>query len=429
MIPLEDKLRAALRETADEIPAIPPPLRLSPPLAPRRGPVPLPLPLPRRWISWATPLAAAAVVLAVVAASLALTGGPRRTASAPADTGSVPPYYVALTAPAYPDVYAGNATVAEVRATVTGAVLAKVVPPRPYVAFTGVTAAAGDRAFVLAAQETDHPSLTDQQLKREYPQGYIAPARFFLLRIGPGGAVTWLTPLPARFIPPHATLHDMALSPDGNFLAADISGDITNRLGSKLYVFNLTTGTMRTWYYHTAYGPSTGGLGYAGVSPDSLSWTADGTHIAFAGPDRLSYPARGTVRLLDVTLPGTDLLANSRTLAGLPAGDHMNMLWWRGVIVTPDGRTVVMVEELATNGAPIRVRDRLLKVSVATGRVTVVNDLNVLAGYEYEQIMYASAGGDTLVVSGARKGHSAGILRGDAYTPIPWDRHIATAIW
>jgi hypothetical protein len=66
---------------------------------------------------------------------------------------------------------------------------------------------------------------------------------------------------------------------------------------------------------------------------------------------------------------------------------------------------------------------------VATGRVTVLNDLNVLAGYQYEQVMYSSATGNVLVVSGVRKGKTAGILRGDKYTPIPWDRHIVTAIW
>jgi hypothetical protein len=66
---------------------------------------------------------------------------------------------------------------------------------------------------------------------------------------------------------------------------------------------------------------------------------------------------------------------------------------------------------------------------VATGRVTVVNDLNILAGYQYEQVMYTSADGSVLVVSGARQGRTAGILHGNTYTPIPWDRHIATAIW
>jgi hypothetical protein len=108
----------------------------------------------------------------------------------------------------------------------------------------------------------------------------------------------------------------------------------------------------------------------------------------------------------------------------------MKDLMWRGAIITPDGRTVVIIEELANDSAPVKVRDRLLKVSVATGRVTVVNDRNVLAGYQYEQVMYSNASGSVLVLSGVRRGMTAGILRGDGYTPIPWDgRHIATAIW
>ena len=61
--------------------------------------------------------------------------------------------------------------------------------------------------------------------------------------------------------------------------------------------------------------------------------------------------------------------------------------------------------------------------------MTVLNDLNILAGYQYEQVMYTNATGSVLVVSGARKGKTAGILRGDRYTPIPWDRQIVTAIW
>ncbi len=417
MTALEDKLRAALRETADEIPAAPPPLRLT---QGRR----------RAWISWAAPLAAAATVVAVVAASLAVVHGGHRATSAPAGLVGVPPYYVALTSRTNPDVYAGNATAAEVRATATGAVLAKIVPPKPCVNFTGVTAAADDRTFVLAAQSPTHPALTDQQLRKEYPQGYVPPARFYLLRINPGGsALVSLRALPARFIPPHATVHDMALSPDGTFLAADISGDITTRLGAHLYAFNLATGTERTWSYHTPYGPSTGGLGFGGVNVDALSWTADRKHLAFVGPDRVSWPSRSTVRLLDLTASGTDLLASSTAVAPLPPGDHMGELMWRGAIVTPDGRTVVIVEELATTRAPLEVRDRLLKVSVATGQITVLNDLNVLAGYEYEQVLYASATGNTLVVAGVRPGHTAGILHGDTYTPIPWSPHIATAAW
>ena len=93
MTPLQNKLRAALRETADEIPAQPPPLRLSPhPRASRNG-------RNARWRAWATPLAAAALVLATVAASLAVAGSLKHqpaTAGPQASPDGVPAYYVAL---------------------------------------------------------------------------------------------------------------------------------------------------------------------------------------------------------------------------------------------------------------------------------------------------------------------------------------------
>jgi hypothetical protein len=426
MTRLENKLRAALRDTAGEIPADPPPLRLLPARdSARPGPVGQGR---RRWISWAAPLAAAALVLAVVAASLAVVhGGSGRTTSKPAGRGAVPPYYVALTAPAYPDVYGGNATAAEVRATATGAVLAKVVPPKPYVHFAGVTAAADHRTFVLVAEEKSHPP--EQPPKPgEGPHPYYQPSRFYLLRFNPGTGRVSLRALPAAFIPANAEVHDMALSPDGTSLAADIGLDY---VGSHLIVFDLATGTERAWSFKTCASchPSGGGLGFVGTNVDALSWTADGKHVAFVGPNRAGWPSHSTVRLLDVTLPGSSLLANSRPVAEPPPGDQLNDVMWRGAIITPDGRTVVIVEELANDRAPIQVRDRLLKISVASGRVTVLNDLNILAGYQYEQVMYASATGNVLVVSGARKGKTAGILRGDRYTPIPWDRHIVTAIW
>jgi hypothetical protein len=433
---LEDKLRAALRETAGDIPGDPPPLDLSRNRAHRDdenrdrpgrdhpG---------RRWTAWAAPLAAAAVVVALVAASLALARGTDapRTTSSPSGNAAVPPYYVALaSAGGHADVYDGDATIAQVRATATGAVLARVRPPKPYVSFSGVSAAADDRTFVLSAQGTTRPALTEQQLRKEYPRGYVPPARFFLLRIDPGGREpASLRALPAGFLPAHATLSAMALSPDGAFLAAEIAPGPAIGPLSHLYVFNLATGTSRTWSYQTGNGPSApAGLGYGGVNAGALSWTADGKRVAFVGPGQSPRdPER--VRLLDVTAAGSDLAANSGPLAPLPPGDHMGDLSWRWAVVTPDGLTAVIVEELASDRAPVQVRDRLLKVSGATGRVTVLNDLNVLAGYQYEQVMYVSPDGGTLVVSGARRGSTAGILRDGRYTPLPWSKDIATAAW
>ena len=94
---VEDRLRAALRETAGEVtPRSVPPLRLHG--ARRRGragPA-----ARRRWVAWLAPLAAAASVTAVVAASLAISTafhGGHRAARGPAGPfAGVPPYYVAL---------------------------------------------------------------------------------------------------------------------------------------------------------------------------------------------------------------------------------------------------------------------------------------------------------------------------------------------
>jgi hypothetical protein len=106
---LEDRLTAALRETAEEITGDSvPPVRLTP--APRRLGIPGGADRSRR-LTRLTPLAAAAAVAAVIAASLAISapfhgpvrgrgsaGGPSRGAppGGPAALRKVPPYYVNL---------------------------------------------------------------------------------------------------------------------------------------------------------------------------------------------------------------------------------------------------------------------------------------------------------------------------------------------
>jgi hypothetical protein len=455
MTALEDKLRTALRETARDIPDDPPPLRLSPGAAgsPRR-----------RWIVWAAPVAAAAVVLAVIAGALTVTSGlPHRTAGpaqaspgrsaaarssavrssavqspapqspaaqspavqssegapvvgpsaryAPTGPDGLPPYYVALASARAVDEYAATASVAQVRETATGAVLASVAVPKPYAAFTGVTAAADDRTFVVSAQEAQPKVL-----------GSVPGARFFVLRIAPdaaGGARMSLRALPAGSVPAGAGIEDMALSPDGTGLAADVGSLLGT---SKLYLFSLATGTSRSWSYRRCAkcADGSGGLGFGGVNADALSWTADGRYLAFVGPG----PQQGAVRVLDTRRPGSDLVANSRPLVGSPAGSGP---YWRGALLTPDGRTVVVVAEIAIDGNP-DIRQRLVKFSSATGKVTqVLDDLRVVSGYE--QVLWSSPDGGVLAVAYLRGGNSMGILHGTSYTPIPWSPHIDTAAW
>ncbi|HEU5392189.1 MAG TPA: hypothetical protein VFV73_40490 [Streptosporangiaceae bacterium] len=444
---LEDKLRNALRETAGEIPDDPPPpLRLSP-LAVSRQPARRRPAKPHgpRWPSWAAPLAAAAAIVALVVASLTLAHdrpnveGPSNSQATTTSPGlaGIPPYYVALTVPGtHPDPANGSATAAEVRATATGAVLARIAVPRPYVHFSGVTAAADDRTFILVAEEKNNPP--------EQAQAYYPASRFFLLRITPGAPVgrrVSLRALPAGFIPANSEVRDLALSPDGTSLAADIISGVG---GSQLYVFDLAAGTRRSWSFKTCQqcSPSSGGLGFGGLNVDALSWTADGRHLAFvgpftatgaAGPGASSY-APAPVRLLDVRAPGTNLLASSKIVLRWPSGASKRLgPTWRGVVITPDGRSVVLLEQLVTYGPTgkiEKVRELLAKASVATGKVTAVYR-NLKPVGQFQQVMYTNATGRALVVYyfGLGSGTHVGILRGNQFTPIPWNPHTVTAAW
>lgn len=294
--------------------------------------------------------------------------------------------------------------------------LATVAVPKPYAGFNGITAAADDRTFVLSVLEANQRD------------------RFFVLHFDPApkdpgtsparqGRVS-LQALPASFVPASEGIQDMALSPDDTSLAAEIGTGSDLRLS----VFNLVTGTRRTWSFQSSSGYRfVAGLPALGV--DALSWTADGQHIAFICS---GAPANSTVvRLLDTSGPGTNALAVSKLVAPSVAPSVAvagKAGGWLGAVITPDGRTVLGVAEFATKDGPhSQVHTGLLKVSTATGQVTaILNHLNI----DYHQVMYTNATGNVLVVSRyAGLGVSAGILRGDTYTPIPWAAGTVTAAW
>jgi hypothetical protein len=419
MTSLQDKLRAALRETADEIPAEAPPLHLSPqPRAGQNG-------RHTRWRAWAVPLATAALVIATVAVSLAVAGSlkhqPAAAAGQPASQDAVPAYYVALiTAKTQSDLEnmldsASPAdTAAELRSTQTGAVLARITPPKPYVSFTGVTAAADDRTFVLSAQGPD-------------PSDVVPPfpaQRFFLLRIDPAaraGARMTLTALPAGYVPAGYGIREMALSPDGTHLAAGLGSGLG--YAEELDVFDLATGTGRAWSTRTCAecAPTGGGNLWMGVNADALSWTADSRHVAFTWGN--------TVRLLDTRAAGSDILTDSKTVATWTGG-VTGLNQWRGAIITPDGRTVLGIEQLAGMNLKGPIREHLVSWSAATGQqIAVLNNLNARKLGDYEQILYTSADGRVLVLTYQRPGAKAAIVADGRPTPIPWSPYIGVAAW
>jgi hypothetical protein len=209
----------------------------------------------------------------------------------------------------------------------------------------------------------------------------------------------------------------MALSPDGTRLAADIGSDPP--LDQKLYVFDLAAGTERVWSVRNCpkCAPGSGGMVYAGVNTDALSWTADSQHVAFIWGN--------TVRLLDTRAAGSDLLTDSKTVVTWAGGQLPNR--WRGAIVTPDGRTVLGIEQLGLTGP---IREQLVSWSATTGRQTaVLNNLDARQLTDFEHILYTSNDGSVLVLTYQRPGAKAAIVHDGRSTPIPWSPSIAVAAW
>jgi hypothetical protein len=340
----------------------------------------------------------------------------------------VPEFYVALELVGdgqccRPGLPFAPLTEAVVRVTASGAALATITAPRPYRTFIGVTAAADDRTFVLAAQEL-----------ALLPLATPPASRFFLLRIDPSGRIpadrARLTPLPIPEQPPGQEVSGVALSPDASTLAVTAGWF----MAPALHIFALATGAERVWD-----GPSVGpGFG-PGAVHGSLSWAADGHTLALISSGAPS-PDRG-VRLLDTAAPSSSLLANSRLVLPTPTGPpHWSGNYWRQVMISADGQVIIAVIQLdpqETSGRMGGVTQKLVTFSASTG--TLLRTLNHIPVYGgYQQVLWASPSAQLLIVSGTQPGptvgsfnlgHSAGTLSDGRFTPIPWSNRTFAAAW
>ena len=447
MSTLEEQVRQALHETAEDItPLDVPPLRLTEGDghgSAGRGS----LARGRRaagWPTWLTPLAAAAAVAAVVAATLALTGGPARPGHrtwSDALLASVPRYYVVLTN-AGPN--GGWPRQAEVHATPTGRIVATLAAPRPDEAFIMVAAASGVGRYVLAAQPMalEHRKVVglDGRPVRGKTVGYFAPAgpiRFYQLRISSSGQVSALSPLPVPALPADADLSGLALTPDGRKLAvATRAGG--PRPGPEIQVDTLATGAQRVWTWPGAQ-PVEESLGGTG---SALSWAADDRTLAF---QRL-IDGRYKVRLLDTTAPGRSLAASRLALSVNWTGDAnrrrfshgraVNNTDTFGALLTPDGSKIVLAT-VTQSMHPLTSEFAFTEFSARTGKVVAV-----LGPWRFtrrwpqqeQAVLWTNADGSTLLVLAHRPGVTLnprppgpgavysvefGVLHGDRYTPLP----------
>jgi hypothetical protein len=413
---LETKLRAAFQETAAEIapPGIPP-LRLRSPHL-RRS---------RRWHGWLAPLAAAAAVTAVIAGSLAIpslitgrqaghrahAGAAQQPATvrlrrAPAIAGGIPAYNVALA----PGPLAGDSRRAVVRATANGNVLATVAPPRPYRAFTWVTAAADDRTFALAAERV--------------PAGAPPIARgataFFVLRLDPAAGRARISKLPIPVIPDlpgmGSALSGIALAPNGGKLAVALG----NTSGpSVIKLFDLRTGAAKSWR-----GMRRGNVTANELGANPLSWAADGQTLAY--DEWIGNNVE--VRLLDMRAPGGSLSA-SKLAVTFPGWARTGSVAG-SAIITPDGTKIIA---MAVPGTGKATAIQANEFSVATGKLVAV-----LARLHYRQgaitgwpdVFWADPSGSRLIVSVTRLGaaprkngymtaEEIGILTRNRFAPLP----------
>ena len=280
----------------------------------------------RRWLTWGAPIGAAALVtaLALVLVMLRQAGGPQSGPPVPVVvppvSASVPRYFVALAYPSGTPV--SKLPTPGLQAVVTdgrtGRPLA-VVPAFSGQSFSGVTAAADDRTFILSSYQAADQLTT-----------------FYLLRITPGTAnPPQLTRLPIKPLP--AQPSGLALSPDGRELAVMFASS-----GLQLWTYSVSSGAhLGTWQTDTAYWM----LRTGGANAYGLSWSADGSHIAFRfdayAPNSTNHLV--TVRTLDVTAAGHDLIADSRLILQVPltVTKPVPAQSCATSLVAPDGSSVI----------------------------------------------------------------------------------------
>jgi hypothetical protein len=289
---VEDRLRATNQAVTGAMHPVRP-LDLSSELSPGRG--------TRRWRNWGVPVAVVAVVaaLALVLVMLnqgvAANSGPAPAVSnAPAT--ALPRYYVQL---AY-TTSQSNPMEAVVGDDHTGRKLA-VIAPGADQNFYGVTAAADDRTFVVMNYEATQQETT-----------------WYLLRLTPGAAhPAQLTKLAMQPLAAH--VNGLALSPDGRELAVmwRSATTETNEV-THLLVYSMATGAVRhSWTTKAVNLNSLGG----NANSEGLSWVDGDRSLDFrwvATATKKMEPGKITVRAINVTGAGHDLLADSRLVVQLP---------------------------------------------------------------------------------------------------------------
>lgn len=388
--------------------------------------------LPGRWSrsAWVAPLAAAAAIVLVAAASTTAgslltrsgaapwpgaSGAPARGASADPYT-AVPPYYVAV----------ASSSLTVVRATWTGATLARITTRTPV---AGVAGAADGRTFVLDEQR----SIVGNSV------AWVGQPAFYLLRLTASGTEESLTRLAVPAIPDGTVVSGLALSPDGSKLAVNVDtpGGWTQTGLMEIMTYTLATGASRSWTTTSGVTSPDAPSGFTGSGAggaQSISWTA-GSTLAFGVRNGFHFG----VRLLDTAARGTDLMADSRPVfdedrrdlgLSLKAGPPYYFLSCiTDAMISIDGSAIVCgysttVGKTTTMG--------FARYSTRTGKMNHVIGLVRFEGGAPTGISLYwvnSTGKIAIGTSETTGGGRIGVMNGDTFTPLPGVRGFEAIAW
>jgi hypothetical protein len=350
---LEDRLRDAYRAAAQAVP--PETIRGLDDQAQGITGASHPGPRRRKLI----PLAAAAAVAAVVVGAallvpLALPGHQHRPATPPA--GPYPPYFVART---------GNGNWLSVRSATTGALVARVWPPRS-LQRAGHT---GNGRTVTVRNPKTGAYVRVRPVTRAPLAGFSALAtgngRTFVVGVWSSGCATYFyqfgltrsgkpTALTPFAVPELRQLvQEIAVSANGRTFAYYTQLCAGYPTPSYLAVTNLATGQTRRWSL-----PSQADIG-------PLSLTADGHLLAYNIQQTQLFPAVARVLSTDAA-PGT-AAQRSRTVARFGRADQI----WADAI-TPDGRALYFTTNATGAALGHEATWELRVASVASGRSRIV---------------------------------------------------------
>ena len=307
---LEDRIRDAYQSAARTVQTL---QRTSPVLA--AGSVRRP-----RRMNVLAPIAAAAAVIVVIAASVALPrllAGSARNPAAPqiSAPGPYPPFQVVVT-------YKSNSgSSLQVESAATGHVVTTLAPPWRG-AVWGAVAAVGDTSRFIVAAAPKPPS----PLSR--------PTRLYTLTLSARGTVAGLTPLLVPVLQGQVT--SLAASADGRTVAYTL---VPLNAGADREVGIITGRTTRHWGIGGLTRTGAGTLGMFDVSVSS-----DGSMVAFITQSQVQGD---TAWVLPTGSAPGGITARARKVYELqPTYGGTRLAWLDSALISPDGSTLY----LATSG-------------------------------------------------------------------------------